>query len=70
MVLRKNSSVDLPEFMGTLVFPPFTYRPVVEPGMEIPVAYQPGEYSSHGYYRIIGINTDGFVSGTVLSIER
>jgi hypothetical protein len=44
MVLRKNSGTDLPEFMGSLVIPTFTYRPVIEPGMEIPVANQSGEY--------------------------
>ena len=30
-------------------------RPVVDPGMEIPVAHQPGQYSYHGIYRINGL---------------
>jgi hypothetical protein len=69
MVLRKNSCTDLPELMGSLVIPSFTYRPVIEPGMEIPVTYQSGKYSRHGDYRVVRFDIDGFVPGTILSFE-
>ena len=35
--------------------PPFEDRPVTDPGMEIPFAHQPGQYSYHGIYRINGL---------------
>ena len=67
MVLWKDSRTDLPELMGSMVIPTLTYRPVIKPGMEIPVAYQPGEYPGYGNPGADRFNVDGFVSGTVLT---
>ena len=35
--------------------PPVEDRPVVDPGMEVFVTHQPGQYSLYGIYRINGL---------------
>jgi hypothetical protein len=70
LVLWKNSSSDFLKLMGSLVIPTFTYRPVIESGMEISVAYQPGEHIADGDFSIDRINLNRFISGFILKPDK